>query len=89
MNSYQINFHHLNDDEESKRVCWFTCEAFGEFIKFLHFCKEYNVEFYIREDDENIEESDIDNCELPKYIENFNVNYGSDNCIQTIDVWLK
>ena len=89
MNSYQINFHHLNDDEESKRVCWFTCEAFGEFIKFLHFCKEYNVEFYIREDDENIEESDTDNGELPKYIENFNVNYGSDNCIQTIDVWLK
>ena len=40
-------------------------------------------------DDESIAESDRGSGELPKYIENFNVNYGSDDCIQTIDVWLE
>ena len=89
MDSYQVNFYHLNDDEEVKRVCWFNCEAFAEFIKFLHFCKKYEIEFYIRQDDENIEELDGDNCRISRYVEDFNVNYGSEACIQTIDVWLK
>lgn len=88
MDSYQVNFYHLNDEEE-KRVCWFNCEAFSEFIKFLHFCKKYEVEFYIRQDDENIEESDKDDCGISRCVEDFNVNYGSEDCIQTIDVWLR
>lgn len=88
MDSYQVNFYHLNDGEEEKKVCWFSCEAFAEYIKFLYFCKKYTVEFYIRQDDENIKESDKeDNC--PRYVEDFNVNYGSGDCIQTIDVWLR
>ena len=89
MDSYQVNFHHLNDDKGEKKVCWFKCEAFAEYIKFLHFCKEYRVEFYIRQDDENIEESDRNDHGEAKCVEDFNVNYGSEDCIQTIDVWLR
>ena len=89
MDSYQVTFYHINDDKTEKRVCWFNCETFAEYIKFLHYCKKYKVEFYIRKDDENIEESDKDNYGIPRYVEDFDVNYGSEDCIQTIDVWLK
>ena len=63
----------------------FNKEGFAGYI--IPICKKYNVEFYIRQDDENIEESDRDN--YPRFVEDFNVNYGSEDCIQTIDVWLK
>ena len=89
MDSYQVNFYHLNNNKEEKIVCWFNCETFAEYIKFLHFCKKYEVKFYIRQDDENIKESDKDNCGMPRCVEDFNVNYGSEDCIQTIDVWLR
>lgn len=89
MDSYLVNFYHLDDDKEEKKVCWFYCKSYAEYIRFLHFCKKYEVEFYIRQDDENIEESDKNNYGMPRCIEDFNVNYASGDCIQTIDVWLK
>ena len=90
MEEYLINFYHLNDDnEEAPRICWFRCKAFGEMIHFLQACKKYQIDFYIREDDESIPDKYKNDYNLPKYIDDFNVNYGSDDCMQTIDVYLK
>ena len=89
MDNYQVIFYHLDDKNGEKRVCQFTCEAFAEMIKFLHYCQKYEVEFYVRQDDEKIDDEDKDDFGMPKCVDGFNVNYGSDDCLQTIDVWLK
>ena len=88
MEKYLVNFYHTNDDGDENKVCSFYCKSYAEFIKFLQVCKEYEVDFYIRQDDEKILDKYKDDMGFSKVVESFNVNYGSDDCIQTIDVWL-
>ena len=89
MEDYLVNIYHLDDEKGEQRVCWFSCKAFAEMIKFLFYCKKYNIDFFIRVDDESIGEEFKKYWNLPRSLDSFNVNYGSDECVQSIDVYLK
>jgi len=92
MEEYQVVFYYQkSDNKEPERVCSFRCKAFSEMIRALHFCKKYKVDFWVRDDDEKIINKavvqDINCCGA--LIDNFNISFGSDDCIQIIEVYLK
>ena len=88
----RVVFYYYTDEKSISptKLCGFYTTRFGEWIKTLHYCKEYNVPFYIREDDSTISQEYIDNLRgLEPAIEDFCVSFGSDECIQCIEVLLK
>ena len=72
---------------ENERICSFKCENYSEMIRFLHFCKMYEVEFWPRDFDEAISEKLEEKMNgIPGYIYDYWIEYGSDFSIQTIKV---
>ena len=80
-----IKFMTIQDGEEV-RICSFYTSCFAEWLKTLQVAKENGISFYPREDDENIDSAF---SQLGYEVDDFNVSFGSDICIQTIEVWLK
>ena len=92
MEEFQVVFYYQRDkDKEPEKVCYFKCRAFSEMIRALYFCKKYEVVFWVRDDDEKITNQDIiDNINTcGAIIDDFNVSFGSDDCIQIIEIYLK
>ena len=82
-------FMHENDVEPT-RLCGFYTTCFGEWIKMLHLCKEYKVPFNVREDDSSICQEHIELLKgLEPLVEDYWISFGSDECIQCIEVLLK
>lgn len=78
------------DGSEPVKLCGFYTKHFGEWIRLLHYCKEYGVSFLIRDDDEKIKKEYRQYLlGLEPLIDDFWISYGSDNCLQCIEVLLK
>lgn len=41
----------------NKLICKFYCNNYGEMIKFLHYCKKYQVDMWPNESDDSIPEN--------------------------------
>ena len=85
---YFVRYNYKHLDEDYQYVCTKTSYSFGEMIKYLHYCKKYEVEFYLNENDENLNEEIKKKLDLGAFIEDFNVSFGTDICVPTIEVWL-
>lgn len=84
-----IIFFYRDSDGNVKRVCNFYTSRFGEWLKFLDYAEKNNIQFYPRVDDENIKDEIINAMDIGSYIEDLYVSFGSDDCIQCIEVVLK
>ena len=85
-----VVFYLVDDGAERKRICGFHTNNFAEWIKCLHYCKKHDIDFYPRETDENISQDIIQKAAgIGFLIEDFYVHFGSDECVQLIEVYLK
>ena len=81
--------YHANEENPGRKICGFTVKDPGAFIQFLYYCKEYEIWWYPREDDEEISEEYIkETSGIGALIDEINISYGGDNCVQLIEVWL-
>lgn len=85
----RVNFYLAKDGEEARRICGFATDKFAEWIKLFQYCKQFNVEFYVRQDDENIPEYIRQEMNMGALIIDFDVSFGTDDCIQCIEVYLQ
>lgn len=76
-------------DAEPKRICSFKTSKFSEWLRLLHYCKMHEIDFWVRDDDESIDPEMIEKLNCGAMVEDLNVSFGSDNCIQIIEVVLK
>lgn len=84
---YIVKYVYYKDNKEHC-VCTQSSYSFGEMIKYLHYCKKYEVVFYPREDGERINEKDLDNLSFGEFVKDFYVTFGNDDCLPTIVVEL-
>lgn len=84
-----ISFYVAEKNSEPVKICGFRTSIFAEWIKFFQYCKEYNVTFYVREDDASISPELTQKVPTDARIENYYVEFGSEEVIQSISVILK
>lgn len=86
-----VIFYYNNDDstEEPTRICSFYTTRFAEWMKCLDYCKRRQISFWPREDDEQTNKKIVEATHgFPMFIEDISFRFGSDECIQCIDVVL-
>ncbi len=88
---FQVVYYHLTEDNpEGRRVCSHKCANPAAMVLFLHICKNIDVEFWPRKDDEQIAEDISEEFgNIPAYVDSFNISFGSDDSIQLIEVYLR
>lgn len=70
-----------------ERVCSFPCENYGEMIKFLHYCKKYEVDWWPHQMAEGISQDYLDrNAGIGGIVTDYWIEYGSEECMQCIYV---
>lgn len=85
-----IHFYVIDKNSGLVEICSFRTSIFAEWIKFFQYCEEYNVMFYVREDDESIDPELIQKISsIGAMVEDYYVEFGSDEVIQKISVILK
>lgn len=84
-----INFYIADKNSEPVKICGFRTSIFAEWIKLFQYCKEYNVTFWVREDDTSINPELIQKMSIGAMVEDYYVEFGSNEVIQTISVILK
>lgn len=84
-----IVFYYLQEDAPEKRVCSFYTSQFAEWMKMLDYCRSNEIEFVVRDDDEKINDDVIQMLSCGAYVDDVYVKFGTDTCIQCIDVYLK
>lgn len=91
MEEFQVVYYYVTDDNpEGDRICSFQCLNFAEMIRFLYYCKKYNIDFYPRTNDEHTNQTALDKIgTIQLYVDDFDVRFGSDDCIQLIEVYLR
>ena len=68
-------------------VCYFYCKNYSEMIRFLHFCKKYEVDLWPSEFDEDIsEEMHQKMAGIGGLVTDYYWNFGSDKHIQCLVV---
>ena len=73
---------------KDKLVCTMYCKNYSEMIKFLQFCKDYEVELWPHEFMELTEEKKEWFGGVPGYVYDFWYQFGDDKCLQVIKVEL-
>jgi len=87
---YCVRYIYYKEGENKETyICTQSSYSFGEMIKYLHYCKKYNVIFYPRDDSDKIKEEDKKEFSMGGYIEEFYVEFGDDDYIPVIVVVLK
>lgn len=82
-------YYSIKMGDEPKQVVQFSTSRFAEWMKLLHYCKQNSIEFWVRDDDEKISPEAIKALECGSYIDDIFVSFGTDECIQSIHVYLK
>lgn len=88
MDMMRIKYSYRDTSGEVKPLCSHNCKSYGEFIKMLQYCKDNETEFWIREDDTQISDEAKQMINCGSTIEDFWISFGSDDCIQIIEVLL-
>ena len=87
----RINVYYI--DRETKGlidVCYFYTSVFSEWIRALKFCKEFGVIIYPKDNDERVNQEAYDKLNgIGGTIEDFWLELGSDDLIQSIEVVLE
>ena len=84
-----INFARVRFLYKNQYVCSFSVENYAEYIKFLHYCKIYEVEFFPHEADDKIPEKfQEEMAGLGGLVSDYWVEFGSDQVLPTICVEL-
>ena len=78
-----------NDNGDTTRICSFGTTHFAEWVKLLDYCQKNEIEFWVRDDDESINDKIKDLMSFGATVESFCVSFGSDDVLQTIDVLLR
>lgn len=72
---------------EDKRIASYDCNDYGEMIKFLHYCKKYEVEIYPSEFDTTIPDDILEDMSgFNGIIKQYWYEMGSEECMPSIGV---
>lgn len=71
----------------NKRIASYDCNDYGEMIKFLHYCKKYQIEIYPGEFDTSIPDDILEDMGgFGGYIKQYWCEMGSEECFPRIGV---
>jgi hypothetical protein len=85
-----IIFTWLPKGSGAKRICQFESKHFDKWLKLLNYAKQHEIDFWPREDDENIDKDILDAVSgIGMTVEDVCVNFGSGACIQNIEAFMR
>lgn len=79
-----------HENKEPVKICCNKCGDYDKMIRFLYWCKEYEIEFKIRKDSDELFVGD----DFLKWfdggiINDIEVLFGNDNCLPIINVYIE
>ena len=76
--------------DDSKRICQFESKHFDKWLKLLNYAKQHEIDFWPREDDENIDKDFLKTVSgIGMNVLDVCVNFGSGACIQNIEALMQ